>query len=95
MTAITEPLRTARLSTAQAAAGFALSAEAGWNQTVDDWRLMLAEGEAIGQFTADDELVASALILPYGERIAWIAMVLTTERFRRRGLATRNLNLAM
>jgi GNAT superfamily N-acetyltransferase len=95
VTAITEPLRTARLSTAQAAAGFALSAEAGWNQTVDDWRLMLAEAEAIGQFTADDELVASALILPYGERIAWIAMVLTTERFRRRGLATQNLNWAI
>ena len=56
---------------------------------------MLAEGEAIGQFTAEDELVASALILPYGERIAWIAMVLTTERFRRRGLATQNLNWAI
>jgi GNAT superfamily N-acetyltransferase len=95
VTATTEPLRTARLSLAQAAAGFALSAEADWNQTVDDWRLMLAEGEAIGQFTAADQLVASALILPYGERIAWIAMVLTTERFRRRGLATENLNWAI
>lgn len=92
MTATTEKLRTARLTEAHAAAGFELSAEAGWNQTVDDWRLMLGDGEAIGQFAADGRLVASALLLPYGERIAWIAMVLTTAEFRRRGLATANLH---
>ena len=34
--------------------------------------------EAQGQLTAAGALVASALILPYGDRIAWIAMVLTT-----------------
>ncbi len=39
---------------------------------------MLEEGEAIGQFSAAGQLVASALILPYGERLAWIAMVLTS-----------------
>ena len=36
-----------------------LSAEAGWNQTVDDWRLMLEEGEAIGQFGPGGQLVAT------------------------------------
>lgn len=91
-TATTERLRTARLTEAHAVAGFELSAEAGWNQTVDDWRLMLSEGEAIGQFAADGRLVASALLLPYDERLAWIAMVLTTADYRRRGLATANLN---
>jgi hypothetical protein len=35
------------------------------------------------------------LILPYDERIAWIAMVLTTESHRRRGLATENLRWAI
>ncbi len=29
-------------------AACALVAEAGWNQTVDDWRMMIHSGEAIG-----------------------------------------------
>jgi GNAT superfamily N-acetyltransferase len=95
VTAATEPLRSLALGQARAEAGFALSAAAGWNQTVDDWRLMLGEGEAIGQVTAAGQLVASALILPYGERVAWIAMVLTSEPFRGRGLATDNLQWAL
>ena len=93
--AATEALRTEPLSPAHAEGGFRLSAEAGWNQTAPDWRLMLETGEGIGQLTADGELAASALILPYGGRIAWIGMVLTSETFRRRGLATANLRWAI
>jgi hypothetical protein len=66
-------------------AAMALSTEAGWNQTVSDWHFMLRAGEARGQLTPAGALVASALILPYDDRIAWIAMVLTTESHRRRG----------
>jgi GNAT superfamily N-acetyltransferase len=95
VTAASEPLRALRLGPAQAEAAFALSAEAGWNQTVDDWRLMLGEGEATGQITAAGRLVASALIVPYRERLAWISMILTSEPFRGRGLATRNLQWAL
>ncbi len=90
-----EPLRTVPLGPALAPAAFALSAEAGWNQTVDDWRLLLGEGEAIGQLSAADELVASALILPFGDHLAWIAMILTSEPWRGRGLATRNLQWSL
>ncbi len=95
MTAAPEPLRTITLGPARADAAFALSAEAAWNQTVEDWRLMLGEGEAVGQITASGQLVASALILPYGDQIARIAMLLTSEPFRGRGLATRNLQWAL
>ena len=95
MTVPTEELRTAPLAEVNAPAAFLLSAEAGWNQTVDDWRLMLEEGEALGQFGPGGQLVASALLMPYDERIAWIAMVLTSADFRRRGLATRNLHWAI
>lgn len=73
----------------------ALSSEAGWNQTVPDWHFMLGAGEARGQVTAAGALVASALILPYDDRIAWIGMLLTTESHRRRGLATANLRWAI
>jgi hypothetical protein len=95
VTATTEPLITRALGPDDAAAAVALSSEAGWNQTVPDWRFMLAAGEARGQLTPAGALVASALILPYDERIAWIAMVLTTESHRRRGLATANLHWAI
>ena len=56
---------------------------------------MLGAGEARGQVTRGGDLVASALILPYDDRIAWIAMVLTTAAQRRRGLATDNLRWAI
>jgi GNAT superfamily N-acetyltransferase len=94
VTAATEPLITRPLRPDDAEAAAALSNEAGWNQTASDWRFMLAAGEARGQLTPAGALVASALILPYDERIAWIAMVLTTESHRRRGLATANLHWA-
>ena len=73
----------------------ALSAEAGWNQVEADWRLMLRLGRGFGLSTADDRLVATAITLPYERRFAWISMVLVTERFRRRGLATRLMSRAV
>ena len=36
------------LDAAAAPAGLALSAEAGWNQTEEDWTLMLRLGQAFG-----------------------------------------------
>ena len=93
--AATENLRTVALGVGDAEAGHRLSTEAGWNQTVEDWRLMLIEGEGRGQVTPAGELVASALIMPYEQRVAWLAMVLTTENHRRQGLATRNLRWAI
>ena len=91
----TEPLATRPLGPDDAAAAFALSTEAGWNQTTADWQFMLEAGEAQGQVTLEGDLVASALILPYGDRVAWIGMVLTTKAHRRRGLATENLRWAI
>jgi GNAT superfamily N-acetyltransferase len=95
VTAATEPLITRALGPDDAEAAVALSSEAGWNQTASDWQFMLGAGEARGQLTPAGALVASALILPHDERIAWIAMVLTTESHRRRGLATANLHWAI
>jgi GNAT superfamily N-acetyltransferase len=95
VTAATEPLASRALGPADAEAALALSREAGWNQTTEDWRFMLAAGEARGQVTATGTLVASALIVPYAERIGWIAMVLTSKRHQRRGLASDNLRWAI
>ncbi len=65
-----------------------LSAEAGWNQNENDWRLMIRIGEATGVWTAGRRLVATALTLPYGGRFAWISMVLVARDFRHQGIAT-------
>lgn len=70
----------------------ALVADSGWNQTADDWRLMLASGAGFGVVDAGSgAVVASAVALPYGDgrdRFAWIAMVLVRSDRRRRGLAS-------
>lgn len=84
-----DALREVALSPAHLSAALALSAEAGWNQTGDDWRLMIRHGRAIGLEAPGGRLVASALALPYGGRFAWISMVLVTADWRRKGLASR------
>jgi GNAT superfamily N-acetyltransferase len=73
---------------ADVAAAFELSAAAGWNQTADDWRMLL-ELAPRGCFgiDSDGKLVASTTLLPYGQRLAWIGMVLTHPSYRHRGFA--------
>ncbi len=69
-----------------------LSAEAGWNQVAEDWRLMLERGRAFGIRAASGQWIATSLVLPLGPTIAWISMVLVTQPARRQGLGTRLLN---
>lgn len=71
----------------------ALSAEAGWNQTAADWRLMLSFGRGFGM-AVDGRLIASAMALPY-DGFAWISMVLVTPAWQRRGLAMRLMRTAV
>src|SRR5271154_3452441 len=85
----TEHLSINQLDASAAAGGLKLSAEAHWNQTEDDWRFFLTKGIVFGTRDRKGNLVATAALLPYTGRDAWISMVLVTESFRRRGLATR------
>jgi GNAT superfamily N-acetyltransferase len=72
-----------------APAGLDLSAEAQWNQNEADWRFFLGQGTVFGVRDSDSRLIASAALLPYTSGNAWISMVLVTQTWRRRGLATR------
>ncbi|HEV3490304.1 MAG TPA: hypothetical protein VG224_06815 [Reyranella sp.] len=63
-----------------------LSVEAGWNQNVADWRFMLGAGRGLGCTGPDGTWQASSLILPLGQKLAWISMVLVTGERRRGGL---------
>jgi GNAT superfamily N-acetyltransferase len=87
--AATEQSEIVRLGPDDARAGLALSTEAHWNQNEADWRFFLTEGEVFGVRDKDGRLVASAALLPYSAGNAWISMVLVTETWRRRGLATK------
>lgn len=71
-----------------AIAALALSAEAHWNQTEEDWRIFLRDGIVFG-IRDGMRLVATAALLPYSGNNAWISMVLVSGTHRRRGLATR------
>jgi GNAT superfamily N-acetyltransferase len=87
--AATDRLAIVRLDAGDALGGLALSTEAHWNQNEADWRFFLDEGTVFGVRDNDDRLIASAALLPYGAGNAWISMVLVTENWRRRGIATR------
>ena len=76
------------LALADLADGVALSTEASWNQNATDWRYLLAHGLGWGYEDPSGRLRATAMLLPYEDRIAWICMVLVTAGWRKRGLAT-------
>ena len=81
--------RSASSAPGDAAGGLLLSTEAHWNQNEADWRFFLSKGIVFGVRDRKGDLVATAALLPYTESDAWISMVLVTESWRRRGLATR------
>src|SRR5436853_7848018 len=85
----TDQLAIARLGAEAARDGLALSTEAHWNQNEADWRFFLSHGTAFGIRSGDGRLVATAALLPYSGGNAWISMVLVTQSWRRRGLATK------
>jgi GNAT superfamily N-acetyltransferase len=84
----TEALEIRSIHCSQSEAVCPLSVEAGWNQTVADWQFMLQVGRGFGCTDNDGGWQASSLVLPVGERLAWISMVLVTKARRREGLGT-------
>jgi GNAT superfamily N-acetyltransferase len=77
-------------------AAMQLKAAAGWNQTEEDWRRLLAL-EPNGCFAAvkGGRLVGTTTTTTYGNELAWIGMVLVDPKERRQGIATRLLNVAL
>lgn len=67
-----------------------------WNQTENDWRRLIRL-EPDGCFCATDngEVVATTTTTTYGRELAWIGMVLVDPEYRRRGLATRLMDVAL
>lgn len=82
-----------RLDEAALAGALALSQEAGWNQSADDWLIFFRAGTVLG-VRDGDVLAATGAILPY-DGFGWISMVLTTKAARGRGLGTAILRQAI
>lgn len=81
-----------KLTTDDVPAAVALSTEAGWNQTADDWRMLIElSPEGCLAIEVDGTIASSATLLCYGCRLAWIGMVLTKIKHRGRGFARRLL----
>src|SRR5436305_3073461 len=83
-----------QLGAEDAAEGLVLSTEAHWNQNEADWRFFLTRGTVFG-VRDGDRLIATAALLPYASNNAWISMVLVTQNWRRRGLATKLLDACL
>jgi GNAT superfamily N-acetyltransferase len=90
-----EALAEEPLTAADAEGALPLSAEAGWNQTAEDWRFMLGEGRGVGVRGACGRWVGSSLALPLGPELSWIGMVLVAKDARRCGIGTRLLRRAI
>lgn len=81
--AILRPLRSQDLP-----AAVRLSTQAGWNQTYDDWTMLLdLAPEGCLAIEMDGKLASTTTLFCYERKLAWIGMVLTDPAYRRQGLA--------
>lgn len=71
-------------------AALGLCRHAGWNQTAEDWRLLLAlwPDGCLG-IDCNGELAATTTLAVHCAGLGWVGMVLTHPEHRRRGLARR------
>lgn len=77
-------------------AAMQLSAEAGWNQTAEDWQMLIERlPEGCLAIEVDGELASTATLACYGRRLAWLGMVLTKTCYRGQGFARRLLTEAL
>jgi len=81
-----------RIGTEALPEAVALTVEANWNQTADDWAFFFVQGTVFGARDAVRKLVATAAVLPYSAGFSWISLVIVAKAHRGRGLGTRMLN---
>lgn len=78
------------MTEADLADGLRLSRASGWNQTLEDWRLLLALGPGLFRVGVEcGRVVAAGGAVRYGDALAWICMILVGPESRGRGLGTR------
>lgn len=89
----TSHLSPRRLTVDDAPAGYALSSAAGWNQTLEDWAVMLEIGHGLALVDVGDHPIATSILLPYRPNVDWIGMMLVESAWRGKGVGTRLMRL--
>lgn len=70
-----------------------LSCAEGWNQTEKDWKFLVESPGNICLAVEDNgKIVATATVMNYDNRVAWIGMVLVEKDHRGKGYSKRILN---
>ena len=88
-------VRIRTMTTDDLALGLRLSRQAGWNQTEADWlRLLYFEPEGCFVAELDGSAIGTTTTCVLGQ-VAWIAMVLVDQSYRRRGIGTHLLRHAL
>jgi len=78
------------LTAADVASAMELSVAANWNQTEEDWqRVIRLSPRGCSCIEDAGKIVATATLVVYSVRLAWIGMVLTRPEYRGQGLARR------
>ena len=68
----------------------------GWNQAASHWNLMLAlEPRGCFVATTGTRLIGTVTTTTYGDRLAWIGMMVVDPEFRGRGIARRLMGEAI
>lgn len=77
------PLRTGDME-----AVMELSATEGWNQTAQDWKLLLEDPRNMCvAAVSGDKVIGTTVALDYGRQLAWIGMVLVNKAYRGKGVS--------
>lgn len=77
-----------KLKTDDAIHGLRLSSQAGWNQTIAEWNLIVNDPNSLCLAAElDNQIVATAAAINYSSDFSWIAMVLTDINYRNRGIS--------
>ncbi|MDH4247658.1 MAG: GNAT family N-acetyltransferase [Deltaproteobacteria bacterium] len=90
------PLEVRRMLPADVPDGLRFCRAAQWNQTAPDWALYLRQNPAgCSVIVQNGQVLGTVVTVDYQGHSGWIGMVLVDPAFRRFGLGTRLLQLAM
>lgn len=68
--------------------GMKLSVAEGWNQSEDDWKLLIENEQNVCVLAVyDKEIIGTGAVMNYANKIAWIGMVLVASVYRRQGIS--------
>ncbi len=87
--------KTRRMNPEDIPGAMMLKEEAGWNQTTRDWEFFLTPPNICMVADHNGLVTGTAAAIIYGNRTAWISMVLVSKKYRGRGIAGDLLNRLM